>query len=583
MIPIEVAAKCLDPERRHALWHEPRAATLIEILEGPAARYASLPILFLSDDARQAAPWSWGALWEASLAQAAALAACGLARGEPVVLAIPTSGLFFPVFFGILAAGGVPVPVAPPPSQRVERLHWYRELLSTIVSDSGARILMSNTGHRQTLAMVAPEGVRVLAADALSAAAPVRPHTLDADELALLQYTSGSTSSPKGVALTHANIIANMHAIGTEIVDEHSSGVSWLPLFHDMGLIGAALGALYTRTPILLLPTTRFGKEPAAWLRAIGAFGATITQAPNFAFAHAVRYAAVEDLAGVSLASLRTALNGAEPIDLATVEAFERTFAPLGLRRGIVRPVYGLAESSLAVTFADAGQRVVDEIDADALESRGVAAPASDAQRRRTIVSVGRPLATQEIRIAGESGIPRGEREIGEVLVRGPSVMRGYYRRPEETAATLAGGWLHTGDLGYLSDGRLYLTGRLKDLIIRHGRNYSPSDLEHVISGVEGVLRGGSVAFGIDREDGPQVVIVVETRLRRPGDHEALRRRIREACQAAFLFGPDDVRLVPAGGIPRTTSGKVRRSECRSLYLDAALPAFTRSDADQSA
>ena len=583
MIPIEAAARSLDPDRRHALWHEPRATTLIEIIEGPAYRYASLPILFVSDDARLAESWSWGALWEAAQAQAASLAACGVTRGEPVVLAIPTSGLFFPVFFGILAAGGVPVPVAPPPSARVERLQWYRELLSTIVSDAGARIVVTNTRHRQTLALVAGDDVRVLAADASSQLAPVRPHRADADELALLQYTSGSTSSPKGVALTHANIIANMHAIGAAIVDEESSGVSWLPLFHDMGLIGAALAALYTRTPILVFPTTRFGKEPAAWLRAVGAFGATITQAPNFAFAHAVRYAALEDLAGVSLASLRTALNGAEPIDMATVEAFEDKFAPLGLRRGVVRPVYGLAESSLAVTFADAGDRAVDYIDADALECQGVAAPATAGQRQRTIVSVGRPLVTQEIRIEGENGVPRGEREVGEVLVRGPSVMREYYRRPAETAATLAGGWLHTGDLGYLADGRLYLTGRLKDLIIRHGRNYHPSDIEHVISGVEGVLRGSSVAFGIDGDGGSQVVVVAETRRRQPDEHVALLRRIREDCQAAFLFGPDDVRLVPAGGIPRTTSGKVRRSECRRLYLEAALPSFTRSDTDPSA
>jgi acyl-CoA synthetase (AMP-forming)/AMP-acid ligase II len=407
-------------------------------------------------------------------------------------------------------------------------------------------------------------------------AGSIDPRTALPGECALLQYTSGSTSRPKGVPLTHGNILANAACIADAIAFESSACVSWLPLHHDMGLIGAALTGLYTRTPLLLMPTTLFVKEPASWLRAIGTFHATITLAPNFAFAHAVRYAPLELLEGISLSTLRTALNGAEPVDVAAVEAFEKKFAAVGLRPGVIRPVYGLAESALAVTFSDEGERIVDIVDAGLLENEARAVPAASGGRARSFVSVGRPLRTQSIRIRGENGLALPERTVGEVFVSGPSVMHGYHNRPEETARTVKDGWVRTGDLGYVADGRLYLTGRLKDLIIRHGRNYHPPDIELVIAATEGVIRGGSVAFGLHDAVDPQVIVVAETRMRQGADLDALARLIRARCHDAFLFGPDDVCLVPAGGIPRTTSGKVRRHECRQLYLSASLPVIAR-------
>jgi acyl-CoA synthetase (AMP-forming)/AMP-acid ligase II len=417
----------------------------------------------------------------------------------------------------------------------------------------------------------------VLAIDDAPAAVPSswRPATPGPDDLALLQYTSGSTSSPKGVALTHANIVANMGLIGDAITTPDSVGLSWLPLYHDMGLIGAALGALYTRVPLLLMPTTLFVKEPASWLRAISAFGATITLAPNFAFQHAVRHVSLEQVAdGTSLQTLATALNGAEPVDAAAVAAFEDKFAAIGLRRGTVRPVYGLAESSLAVTFSDPGELVVDDVDADELERQAIARPAAEGARVRRFVSVGRALPTQELYVVDAGDRPLPDRHVGEVIVRGPSIMRGYYRRPQESAAALAGGFLHTGDLGYLADGRLFLTGRSREVIIRYGRNYYPADIEAVAGQAGGAGRGAAVAFSTGEAGDTRIVIVVETRLRQSGDLLQLERLIREGCHAAFLFGPDEVRLVPLGAIPRTTSGKVRRNECRRLYLAAALPAI---------
>jgi acyl-CoA synthetase (AMP-forming)/AMP-acid ligase II len=579
VIPIDEASTIIDSARRRELWHEPRALNLIEAVSVPARRYPDLPALFLSTDGRFAEPVTWSGLWSGALGQAARLSAAGVRAGEPVLLAVPTSRTFLTAFFGILAAGGVPVPIATPPSLNAARLTWYRDLVSGIAADAGARVLVTNTRFCEVLQTVAdssPARLRVLDVEPAPDAG-VLCHIPSADECALLQYTSGSTSRPKGVPLTHANIIANAACIAAAIAFESSTCVSWLPLHHDMGLIGAALTALYSRVPVLLMPTTLFVKEPTAWLRAIGLFRATITLAPNFAFAHAVRHAPLEQLSGITLATLRTALNGAEPVDVAGIEAFEQKFGAIGLRPGVVRAVYGLAESALAVTFADEGERIVDVVDADALENEARARPAlSETTRTRSFISVGRPLATQRVRIVGDAGRVLPERAVGEIAVSGPSVMHGYHRRPDETALILEDGWVRTGDLGYLAEGRLYLTGRLKDLIIRHGRNYHPPDIERVIAGTEGVIRGGSVAFGLHDDVDPQVIVVAETRVRQDEELDALTRRIRERCHAAFLFGPDEVCLVPVGGIPRTTSGKVRRHECRQLYLSATLPIIAR-------
>ena len=558
---------------RRALWEAPRATTLLDLLRQPAATHPDVPAIFISPNGRDISACTWGALWDGACVEGGRLAALGAVAGQPVILALPTSELFFRAFFGIHAAGGVPVPVTTPPSLNASRLEWYRDHIGRIARDAGARLLCTSTRFApvlRELAATLPVTLDVITVDEPSGAPSIEPASPAPDALALLQYTSGSTTHPKGVALTHASILNNTAIISNAISGPEASAVSWLPLYHDMGLIGAALAGLYSRTPVLFLPTTVFIKEPASWLRAIGRFGATITLAPNFAYHHAVRHAPLELLAGVSLATLTTALNGAEPIDIEAVQAFEATYAPLGLRAGVVRPVYGLAESSLAVTFADAGHRIVESVDADAVESEAIARPAAGG-RSRVLVSVGRPLPTQEVRIVETGGGPLPDRHIGQILVRGPSVMSGYYGHPDETRATLRDGWLHTGDLGYLVDGSLFITGRAKDLIIRHGRNYHPGDIETVVAALPGVLRAGVAAFGLSAGGQEQVVVVAETRLKDEAARTTLVRQIRERCHDAFLFGPDDVALLGAGGIPRTTSGKVRRHECRRLYLAGEL------------
>lgn len=287
-----------------------------------------------------------------------------------------------------------------------------------------------------------------------------------------------------------------------------------------------------------------------------------------------------EDLAGVRLDGLRVALNGAEPVDVEAAERFQAALRPWGLRDHVVRPVYGLAESSLAVTFADPGPWVVDELDADRLEREGVAAAPSEGARKRRIVSVGKPVETQEVAVVDASDRPLAEREVGEVVVRGPSVMKGYFNRPEQNAETLRGGRLHTGDLGYFREGRLFLTGRKKDVIIRHGKKYYPQDIEHLIAKLPGVLAGSVVAFGIEGGEETSVVIVAETRTRDGSALANLDRAIREHVCRAFLFRPQDVRFVAPGTIPRTTSGKVRRQPCKQLFVEGALDARAYRAAD---
>jgi acyl-CoA synthetase (AMP-forming)/AMP-acid ligase II len=579
---ITASKENLETQRRR-LWELPRATNLIEMIALPAERYPDMPEIHLCHHGGEPEAITWGELWRAATACAARFQAAGLRKGDRVLLILPTSRAFFENFFGCLLAGMIPVPAAPPTSLKGSKLDGYRDLINCIALNSGAAGLVGFARTTSVLDEMLHDGnsrLKILLADTpeLNGGGfePVKP---DISETALLQYTSGSTSQPKGVVLSHANIIANMKAIAQTFVTPETVCVSWLPLYHDMGLIGTFLASLLCRTPIVIMPPQAFIKQPALWFRAIHEYRATATVAPNFAFAYTVRNIELEMVAGISLESLEVALNGAEPVNLRALEGFYQKFKPLGLRDGVVRPVYGLAESTLAVTFSGPGWHVVDEVDAERLELDGYAIPAIDGVRRLSIVSVGRPIPTQEIKIVDAHGEVLPERRTGEVLVRGPSVMSGYFNLPAETAEALRDGWLHTGDLGYVADGRLYLTGRLKDLIIRYGKNYFPQDIESHVTAIAGIINGGATAFSLDGEEGNAVVVVAETRQRGAEAQGHLVRQICERCHDAFSFSPDEVRLVAPGAIPRTTSGKVRRRECRRMFLDAKFNAPPRPSA----
>jgi len=393
-----------------------------------------------------------------------------------------------------------------------------------------------------------------------------------------VQFTSGSTSAPKGVALTHGNVSANIDAlngpegVGTSAADV---GVSWLPLNHDMGLVGMALGALYSARPCVLLRPQDFVKRPVEWLAAISRHRGTVSFAPNFAYDLAFRRVKDRDLAGLDLSSWRVAGCGAEPIHPPTLAAFASRFAPAGFRDTSFLPSYGLAEHVLAATFSSRGRRPwVEEVDADDLTARRVAVPHQGKGLSVALVSCGRPLPGHQIRIAGEDGLALPERHVGEILLAGPSVMLGYYRQDALTALAIRDGWLHTGDLGYVSGGELFICGRAKDIIIVNGRKYHPQDLEWAVDSLAGVRRGRVVAFGLaDHGRADRVVIVVEPNGTVPAAAlaDAIRRRVGD------LFGlyVDDVAVVASGRVGRTTSGKVQRASTKACYERGELLAGT--------
>jgi len=538
--------------------------TLPEALAGAARTDAGY--CFVSGDTDR---WrSYADIRLASLRVARSLHEAGLRRGDLVALVLPDGEHFLVSLFGASLAGATPASLYPPPA--IGELSRYVELTAAILRASGARAVVTTRVLAPSFDRArrgCPELSLVLCHDDLDATA-LEPDVWPAlDDIAFVQFTSGSTSTPKGVALTHANLSANIDAFGGPSAVATSTddiGVSWLPLNHDMGLVGMALGALYAGRPCVLLPPQAFVKRPAAWLRAITRHRATVSFAPDFAYDLCVRR--VNDLDGLDLSSWRVAGCGAEPIHPPTLAAFSRKFAASGFRDTSFLPCYGLAEHVVAATVAPLGRRPrIEQISADELTARRVAVPHVGDGRSIPLASCGSALPGHQLRIAGEDGRPLPERHVGEILLAGPSVMRGYYKEPTLTAETIREGWLHTGDLGYLSQGELFVCGRAKDLIIVNGRKYHPQDLEWAVDGLDGVRRGRVVAFGAVRSGGAdRVVIVVEpTGTVPPGVlTDAIRREIGD------LFGlyVDDVALVRSGTVGRTTSGKVQRAATRTRY-----------------
>jgi 1-acyl-sn-glycerol-3-phosphate acyltransferase len=351
--------------------------------------------------------------------------------------------------------------------------------------------------------------------------------------------------------------------------------VSWLPLYHDLGLIAAWLGCLCFGTPTVIMTPQTFIARPESWLWAIHRHRATLSGGPNFAFDYCVHRIRPERLEGLDLGSLRVLFNGAEPISADTLARFHERFEPFGLRREVMRPVYGLAENSVGLTVPPPGRPpLVDRIDAQMLRQGGRAEPVADADVRvLEVVGCGQPLPGHEIRIVGSNGRELPDRHEGRVQFRGPSASSGYFRNPEETELLFDGDWLNSGDLGYLADGELFITGRDKDLIIRGGRNIHPVAIEKRVEELPGVRRGAVAVFGAPdpRIGTERLVIVAETRLYKLPEREQLSRSIHETVTRLLDLPPDDVVLVPPYTIPKTSSGKLRRRNTRQLYLSGAV------------
>ena len=517
--------------------------------------------------------WSYADAQQAARRTGGSLRAAGLRRGDLVGLVLPDAEQFLTTFFGASIAGLIPASIYPPST--TGDLPRYVELTAAILRAAGARAVVTSrtlAASFEDVRRLCPDLALILCAENLDGPDSEPDWRPSLDDIAFVQFTSGSTSSPKGVALTHANVSANIDAfLGPSAVAASAEdiGVSWLPLNHDMGLVGMALGALYTGRTCVLLPPETFVRRPAEWLRAITRHRATVSFAPNFAYDLCVRR--VKDPAGLDLSSWRVAGCGAEPIHPPTLAAFAEKFAPAGFRNTSFLPCYGLAEHVLAATFPPRGRRPRTEVvSADTLTTRRVAVPHDGAGASVALVSCGSALPGHRLQIVGEDGRPVEDRHVGEILLAGPSVMLGYYKQDALTAQTIRNGWLHTGDLGYLSRGELFVCGRAKDIIIVNGRKYHPQDLEWAVDSLGGVRRGRVVAFGATESgQADRVVIVVEPSGTVPSDvlTDTIRREIRD------LFGlyVADVALVRSGTVARTTSGKVQRAATKARYESGEL------------
>jgi 1-acyl-sn-glycerol-3-phosphate acyltransferase len=572
------------------------AQTLVDVLDWHAeARGARTHLTLLSEtDAGPCEePLTYGELRDVAWRVASGLAACGFEPGERIAIMLPTSREFFAAFFGALHAGCVPVPIYPPArrSQLEEHLRRQSRILDNCLATTLVTIAEARPIAR-LLRMACPSLRRVTSVPELEAAGAAADHANDPrppagpQDIAFLQYTSGSTGNPKGVILTHANLLANIRAMGRAIgVRPDDVFVSWLPLYHDMGLIGAWLGSLYFGIRLVVMPPTDFLGRPENWLRAIHRYGATLSAGPNFAYEMCASRIDAARLEGLDLSRWRIAFNGAEPVSAETIAHFAERFAPFGFDPRAQTPVYGLAEAAVGLAFPPLGRGPrVDRIDRAELARRAVAVPHA-APDALAIVACGRPLAGHEIRVVDATGREQPERCEGRVEFRGPSSTSGYFRNPEATRRLFRDGWLDTGDTGYLADGELFVTGRVKDLIIRGGQHLHPQEAEIAIGAIQGIRRGCVSVFGVaDPAAGTErVVVLAETRESAPAKQEALRRTIATTMTTLHGAPPDDIVLAPPRTVPKTSSGKLRRAACRELYQQGMPSAAPRSSRAQVA
>ena len=561
------------------------ARTLVEALLWQVEQGADRVHIQLRNDDGTDTTITYGSLLRDGSAVAAGLRRRGVVPGERVALLLRTEPAFFHAYVGILLAGGVPVPLYPP--FRADQIEEYAARQAAILRNAGTRVLLTFAEAERAAALLRPLAPSLTTVTTVPAIAGnhsgVDPGVdsgvvSSADALALIQYTSGSTGSPKGVALSHANLLANVRAFGEAFeMSGDDVGVTWLPLYHDMGLIGAWFGPLYHGFPIVSMSPLAFLAKPVRWLEAISRHRGTITAAPNFAYDLCARKIADADLESLDLSSWRVALNGAEAVLAGTIERFTTRFAPYGFRPDAMRPVYGLAEGSLCVTAPPPGRLPkVERVSRDAFQhARAIETAASDGPQPLTFVACGRPIPRHELRIVDERDTPRPPRVEGHVQFRGPSSMQGYFENAAATAAVLHdGGWIDTGDLGFVDDeGDLFVTGRAKDVIIAGGRNIYPQEVEEAVADVPGIRRGCVAAFGVQdaRSGTERLVVVAETRGAIPPDGSPLHAAVGAAIVAAIGVPADTIVFARAGSIPKTSSGKIRRTTTRDLYESGRL------------
>ncbi|RTL80388.1 MAG: acyl-phosphate glycerol 3-phosphate acyltransferase [Hyphomicrobiales bacterium] len=558
-----------------------QAQTLIEALEWHVARHPDrLHLTALEDDRTEIGAFTYGGLARRARRIASGLIARDIAPGDRVAIMLPTGLDFFAVFFGVLYAGAAPVPIYPP--LRLAQIEDHLRRQAGILQNAGARMLITLP---EGLALAALLRAQVESLESVESAATLEsdgdlapPKMRDAGQTALIQYTSGSTGDPKGVVLSHANLLANIRAMG-EAINASSSDVfvSWLPLYHDMGLIGAWLGSLYFAAPLYVMSPVSFLTRPANWLWALHRYRATLSASPNFGFELCVNKTDAASLQGLDLSALRMVANGAEPVSVYTLRRFIEKFSRYGFRPEAMAPVYGLAENAVGLAFPPPGRPpVIDRVDRDALTREGLAKPArANDPKAMEFVASGQPLPRHEIRIVDANGRELAERREGRLEFRGPSATAGYFRNEAKTRELVRNGWLDSGDRAYMANGDIFITGRIKDIIIRAGRHLYPQEIEEAVGLIPGIRKGCVAVFGAldPRSATERVVVVAETAETDPEAREKLVARAQQIISEVSGALADDIVLAPPRSAPKTSSGKIRRGAAKALYEQGNLGA----------
>jgi len=507
---------------------------------------------------------------------AATLQARGLRRGDRVALILSTSIEFFDALLGVQLAGGIPAALYPP--FRLGKLDEYFARLRKMLSKVGARFLITEGRIKRLLGpgVVGVESLEEVleAKDLQSGGGRWQPVDVDPAEPAFLQFSSGTTVEPKAVMVTHTNLLANLTMMERCLVYRDESEIDngcvcWLPLYHDMGLVGCLYLGMYYPGMVTYMGPDTFLARPAIWLRTLSRYQSAISPAPHFAYSLCATKIKDEEMDGVDLSRWRAALNGAEPIESDGIRRFTERFARWGFQATAMTPVYGLAEAGLGVTFTGLDDLPrFTEFSREGLWNGGAAHPGAG----RRIASVGRQLPGVEVAIFDdlEQLVPEGG--VGRIWVKGPSITKGYWESPELTANMIHGDWLDTGDLGFFYEGELYIAGRAKDLIIIRGRNYAPQEMEELLLDVEGVRKGCVVAVSTLIEgEGEQLIMLAEKDPRSKRPEEEVRAEISHCILKGLSLKPRDVELLEPGTLPRTSSGKLRRAEALRQFLAGEL------------
>jgi len=554
------------------------ADTLIAVLDNHVQSHPDRVHIILEQYPKDAQQLTYKDLITGARKLASGLQKHNLEPGDTVAIMLPTGADYFFSYFAILLAGGIPVPLYPParPTQIEEHLRRHRKILR----NAGAKIMITMPQVKPIARLLKAQVETLEWVDTVDAFSghikTFTPIPIHPGDIAFIQYTSGSTGDPKGVVLTHANLLANIRAMGriTEVTAADIF-VSWLPLYHDMGLIGAWLGSLYYGCRLVIMQPLSFLARPERWLWAIHNYKGTLSASPNFGYEFCCKRLDDNKLKGLDLSSWRLAFNGAEPVSPQTINNFATRFAPYSFRPEAATPVYGLAESSVGLAFPPLKRGpVIDRVKRASLIELGLAVPATENDTTPLqFVACGQPLPGHQIRIVDGSGRELPERQQGELQFKGPSATSGYFRNPEKTRTLFKGEWLDSGDLAYIAGGDIFITSRVKDIIIRGGRNIYPHELEEAVGNIPGIRRGCIAVFAAhDRDTGTErLIVLAESRKKNAEIKEQLRQQIVNIAVDLLAMPPDEVVIALPGTVLKTSSGKIRRAASRELYEKGEL------------